>query len=206
MTVSSLNLSHNGFAKRHWVTAKGRDLYKGNGRVRHEYHILEQGPFQSIHYHSYQSKEVDPEQKTGLYDVGGEYHLEIYVFRNSKMIGGKPFERFNIKDLNINILEGKSRGHQEDARAKGFIEFIEALKGIRSREEMTSDFLSHKPAVMITSAIYQSAAAQLGGGNPKVSIPFFMDGTNSIRQDKADEYGISSTSRKSERTTCSSNQ
>lgn len=176
MTVCSLNLAHNGFARRHWVTAKGKDLYKGNGRVRHEFHILEQGPFQAIHYHSYQSKEVDPKLKTNLYEVGGEYHLEIYVFRNTKMIGGKAVERFTIKDLNINIMEGKSRGHQEDARGKGFIEFIESLHGQRNSENMISDFLTHKAAVLITSGIYQSATAQIAGKNPKINLKFNMKG------------------------------
>ncbi len=93
ITLASINLAHNGFAQRNWVTAKGKDLYKGNGRVRQETHILQQGPFQSVHYHSYQSKEVNPHENRGLYNVGGEYHLDIYVFRNAKMIGGNTFEK-----------------------------------------------------------------------------------------------------------------
>ncbi len=182
MTVCSLNLAHNGFARRHWVTAKGKDLYKGNGRVRHESHILEQGPFQSIHYHSYQSKEVNPKLKTDLYEVGGEYHLDIYVFRNTKMIGGKAVEKFTIKDLNINIMEGKSRGHQEDARAKGFLEFIESLQGLRPQYQMTSDFMSHRAAATITSGIYQSAVAQLNNSNPKINLPFWLGEIEEIEQ------------------------
>lgn len=178
MTLASINLSHNGFARRTWVTAKGRDLYKGNGRVRHEFHVLEQGPFQAIHYYSYQSKEVDVNKNFGLYDVGGEYHLEIYVFRNSKIIGGKALEVFNIKDLNRGIMEGKSRGHQEDARAKGFLEFIESLHGVRTRKCMTSDFLSHGAAVKITSGIYQSAVAQLKNKNAKINLDLKLRGLN----------------------------
>ncbi|MFP4424408.1 MAG: Gfo/Idh/MocA family oxidoreductase [Candidatus Woesearchaeota archaeon] len=174
MTVASLNLAHNGFARRDWVTAKGRDLYKGNGRVRHEQYVIEQGPFQAIHYQSYQSKEVDPKKKQGLYEVGSEYHLDIYVYKNTKMIGGKSVEKFTIKDLNINIMEGKSRGHQEDARAKGFTEFIEAMHGTRKREAMTSDFSTHGAAVLITSAIYQSACAQLKKMNPLIRLPFHL--------------------------------
>jgi hypothetical protein len=172
LTVASLNLAHNGFARRDWTTAEGRDLYKGNGRVRHEFHIIEQGPFQSIHYHSYQSKEVNPEDIDDVYKVGGEYHLDITVFRNTKMIGGKAVEVFNIKDLNVNVMEGKSRGHQEDARANGFLEFIEAVNNQRKREEMTSEFLSHKHAIIITSAIYQSAIARLHNKNPLIKVPF----------------------------------
>ena len=180
MTVASLNLAHNGFARRDWITAEGRDLYKGNGRVRHEFHIIEQGPFQSIHYHSYQSEEINPEDSDDIYEVGGEYHLEIFVFRNTKMIGGKALEVFNIKDLNVNIMGGKSRGHQEDARANGFLEFIEAVNNQRKREEMTSEFLSHKHAVIITSAIYQSAIARLKNKNPLIKMPFEIRLKNKI--------------------------
>lgn len=175
LTVGTINLVHNGFARRNWVSSAGRDLYKGNGRIRHESHIIEQGPFQAIYYHSYQSEEVDPNKRDGLFDVGGEYHLEIFVFRNTEMIGGRAVEKFNIKDFNIDIMEGKSRGHQESARANGFFEFIESLHGLRNSDDMTSDFLTHKAAVIITSGIYQSAVAQLKNKNPKINIKFNLD-------------------------------
>ena len=170
ITLSSINLAHNGFAQRCWVTAKGRDLYKGNGRVRQETHIIQQGPFQAIHYHSYQSKEVNPNKNQGLYDVGGEYHLDIYVFKNTKMIGGKTFEKISVKDLNKKIMSNKSRGHQEDARAKGFLEFVEFLEGKRKRKDMTSDFLTHRMGSLITSLIYRSIVSQYHNKNAKMRI------------------------------------
>lgn len=172
ITNATINLAHNGFGQRNWVTAANRDLYKGNGRIRHEFHIIEQGPFQSIHYHSYQSQEVDPSKKNELYAVGGEYHLDIYVFRNSNLLGGKSVEVFRINDLNVNIMEGRSRGHQEDARAKGFLEFIDAMKGKLSRCEMTSDFFTHRAGVLLTSAVYQSAAARVNHKNPLINIKY----------------------------------
>ena len=182
ITLGTINLVHNGFAKRNWISAEGRDLYKGNGRIRHESHIIEQGPFQAIHYHSYQSEEVNPENNEGIFDVGGEYHLDIFVFRNKKMIGGKAVEKFNIRDFNMDIMEGKSRGHQEDARAKGFLEFIDALHGLKNCENMTSDFSTHKAAVMITSGIYQSAAAQLENKNPKINMKFKLGKYKEVAQ------------------------
>jgi predicted dehydrogenase len=170
ITLASINLAHNGFAQRDWITAKGRDLYKGNGRVRQETHIIQQGPFQAVHYHSYQSKEVDPKKKSKLCGVGGEYHSEIYIFRNEKVIGGKNFERVIVPNLNKIILKDKSRGHQEDARAKGFLEFIEFLEGKRKREEMTSDFLTHRMGSLITSLVYQSIVSQYNNKNAKVGM------------------------------------
>ncbi len=170
VTLASINLIHNGLSRRHWLSTIGKDLYKGNGRIRQEQHIIQQGPFQAIHYHSYQSREVNPEDNEGIYEVGGEYHLDLYIFKNSQIIGGKEFEKISIKVLDINIMEGKSRGHQENARAKGFIEFLEFLEGKRTRKDMTSDFLTHKMASIITSAIYQSIASQFDDKNPKICI------------------------------------
>jgi len=155
MAVATINLLHNGFSRREWLSSKDRDLYKGNGRVRQETHIIQQGPFQSIHYHSYQAREVDPTVNRELYSVGGEYHSDIYVFRNP-LLGEKAFEIISIRDLHGLILDGNSRGHQEDARAKGFIEFIESLHGLRRHEQMSSDFSSHQGAVLIMSGIYQA--------------------------------------------------
>ena len=171
VTIATINLIHNGFSKRSWVSSKGRDLYKGNGRVRHETHIIKQGPFQAINYHSYQSKQVHPNMKENLYKIGGEYHSDIYVFRNP-LVKGKEMEIISVKDLFIPVLSGKSRGHQEDARARGFLEFVEALNGLRKRDKLSSDFSLHRGAVMIHSAIYQSAAAQWTNNNPVINLKF----------------------------------
>lgn len=170
-TLGSINLVHNGFAQRNWVTAKGRDLYKGNGRVRHESHYIEQGPFQAISYISYQSKEVDPSNLTGLYDVGGEYHLDIHVFRNDKMFPKwKNYERITVKDLGVEIMEGKSRGHQEDARRASILEFVAALRGKVNKVE--SDYNSHRRSTALFYAAYQSAVNRLQNKDILVNVPF----------------------------------
>lgn len=181
LTMASINLAHNGFSRRYWPTAIGRDLYKGNGRIRHEFHIIEQGPFQSIHIHSYQSSEVGVGIEDSLYELGGEYHMEIYVFRNSEMIGGKPVEVINIKNLLNPILSGSSRGHQEDARLLGFIEFVESLCNLRDREHMTSDLLTHRAGVHIMSAVYQSAISQMNGSSGKIKIDFIINGIGDVK-------------------------
>lgn len=162
ITLCSLNLNHTGFGKRDWPSANGRDLYKGNGRVRHEMYIIEQGPFQSIHLHSYQAFEVDPSVNgSRKYKVGGESHMDIYVFKNSGMIGGKTIEIIKLKDIQKQkFLDNKSRGHQEDARAEAFLEFISALKGTMKRSNMRSDLFTHTASVTLLSGIYQSIAAK----------------------------------------------
>lgn len=88
MTYGHIDLLQSGFSKRAWH-ALPNDTYKGNGRVRHEYMNVHVGPLLNIQLHSYQADESDKGAKDG---VGGEEHLEVYEFRNEKLIGGKPFE------------------------------------------------------------------------------------------------------------------
>lgn len=170
ITLGSINLVHNGFSQRGWLQAK-QDLYKGNGRLRHETHFIEQGPFQAISFISYQSSEVDPEKQQGLYDVGGEYHLDIHVFRNNNLFPKwKSYEKFSIKDISQNIITGYSRGHQEDARRNAIIEFIEYIKGKKLKPQ--SEFLDHERGTKLLSGVYLSAARRFNNKNPLINIKF----------------------------------
>ncbi len=171
LTLGSLNLVHNGFSQRGWVSSAGRNLYKGNGRLRHETHFIEQGPFQAISFISYQSKEIDPTKKQGVYEVGGEYHLDIHVFRNSALFSDwKSYEKYSIKDLDGYELEGYSRGHQEDARRKCILEFALFLQG--TSNECLSELPTHKRCVSLLSALYQSSVRAFNNKNPVVTIDY----------------------------------
>lgn len=170
-TLANINLAHNSYSQRGWLSVVGKDLYKGNGRLRHESHFIEQGPFQAISFISYQSREVDPSKTQGLYDFGGEYHLDIHIFRNSSLFPKwKTYEKTSIEDLNKNIMTGKSRGHQEDARRQAVVEFFKFLNG----EKITpvSDLLDHKRSTNLMFGVYQSAANKFRGRNPVVNIDF----------------------------------
>ncbi|MDF2576534.1 MAG: hypothetical protein K0S74_18 [Chlamydiales bacterium] len=173
MTLASINLLHNGFGKRDWVTARGRDLYRGNGRVGHEAHIIQQGPFQAIYFQSYKSKSfnnIDEQMLHSDMEVGSESHLQIYVFRNSSMIGGKEVEVFNIKELDR--LGNRAPGLDGKAKTQAILEFIQALHGLKTSEEMTSDFLTHEAASVIISGIYQSAAMRDSNQNACINLPY----------------------------------
>lgn len=154
LTLASINLCHNGYSQRNWATAAGRDLYKGNGRVSHESHIFQQGPFQSIHFHSYKSDEppVLNDKNTPL--IGTKEHLEIYIFRNHKMLGGKHVEIVDIDDLIA--MEGGRNGLKGKSKAKAFYEFVAGMKGEIAAADMVSDFSKHEVGATLTSAIYQS--------------------------------------------------
>jgi predicted dehydrogenase len=171
ITLGSINLVHNGFSQRGWVSAQGRDLYKGNGRLRHESHFIEQGPFQALSLVSYQSKEVDPGYTGDVYDVGGEYHFDLHVFRNSSLFKEwKAYERFSVKELGTQVMEGTSRGHQEDARRRAMLEFVRYLTG----EDLApvSDLSTHWRGVQLMYGVYHSAVQRRQGANPVVNIAF----------------------------------
>lgn len=168
-TLVNLSMIHNGSAQRNWPTSVNRDLYKGNGRIRHESHYVVQGPFQAISFISYQSKELNPDDTEGLYDMGGEYHLDINVFRNNVLFPDwDAYKKYTIKDLSNTIMEGRSRGHQEDARRNCLINFFQQIldKNINNK----SSLQSHKVSVLLHSAIYQSACARYSNKNPLINI------------------------------------
>lgn len=170
-TLASINLAHNSFSQRGWSSVSGRDLYKGNGRLRQESHFIEQGPFQAISLISYQSKEINPIETQGLYNVGGEFHLDIHIFRNKSLYPNwKTYEKISIKDLDKKITIGKSRGHQEDARKQAVLEFFKFLNG----ESIipVSDLLDHERSTKLMSGVYQSAANRFKNNNSVVNIDF----------------------------------
>ncbi len=169
ITLASVNLIHNSYSQRGWLEAN-KDLYKGNGRVRHESHFIEQGPFQAISIISYQSNQVDTNMKN-LYNAGGEYHLDIHIFRNSNLFPKwKSYEKISIKDLEKNTLSGYSRGHQEEARRKAIIEFIVSIKNKKSH--VASDLLSHEKSVKLLAGVYMSIARRYNNRNPLVNLKF----------------------------------
>jgi hypothetical protein len=171
MALAGVNLVHNGFSQRGWVSSEGKDLYKGNGRVRQESHCVEQGPFQSICISSYQSKEVDPNDVDDLYLPGGEYHCELHVFRNTNLFPEwRRHERYSVKDLNVEAMDGRSRGHQEDARRRAVLELVLFLRG--EKVLPVSDLATHRKGVVLMSGVYKSAARRSHGENPLVNMGF----------------------------------
>ena len=168
ITNITCNAIHNGFSQRNWIDATGRDLYKGNGRVRQESYLIEQGPFQSIVINSFQSEEIF---KSNLhpYDTGGEYHFDIDIFRNSKLFPEcKAYEHINMKDLRpMDEENGYSRGHQEAARRTCNTEFFKAILNEIPISKQTSNFLTHEITTKLLSSIYLSSSRE---SNNKINI------------------------------------
>lgn len=121
ITTANLNLLQNSVSRRSW-TDLPQDTYKSNGRIRHERVNICISYLFNIQIHSYQSYEIKDSKNTLDDEVGGLDHFDIYIFRNSDIIGGLPFEKLTLKDLKNKgtvIL-----GHNEDARGKIINDFI----------------------------------------------------------------------------------
>jgi predicted dehydrogenase len=158
ITNIGVHAVHNGFGQRNWESVIGRDLYKGNGRVRHESYIIEQGPFQSIIVNSYQSHEIF-KSDIDKYEVGGEYHYDIHVFRNSALFPEyKTYELLTMKELRGVEDLNYSRGHQENARRNCVEDFVLSINNNSSPKKEISNFLSHDLSTQILSSIYRSVS------------------------------------------------
>jgi predicted dehydrogenase len=154
------NTLHNSFSRRGWFDSTLRDLYKGNGRVRQESYIIEQGPFQSIIINSFQSQEIQKRDKNP-YSVGGEYHFDIHIFRNTSMFPELlTYEFLNMCSLKPVKDYGYSRGHQEDARRNCILDFYQSIVNKVPPEKQISNIMYHNLTTQIFSAIYTSAAKQ----------------------------------------------
>ncbi len=171
MTSIVCSTLHNSFSQRGWFDSVGRNLYKGNGRIRQESYIIEQGPFQSIVINSFQSQEIQKEC-TAPYSFGGEYHFDIHVFRNTNMFPKLlAYEFLDIQNLKPVEEKGYSRGHQEDARRNCIEDFYMSIMNQTPIDNQKSNLIDHDLTVHILSSIYNSAARQYTGGNGIIQEP-----------------------------------
>ncbi len=167
----SINLMHNSVSERNWVLPSP-DLYKGNGRIKHQSYYIQQGPFQSIQIHNYQSKSKQEKNNASDYGVGGNNHFDIYVFRNPKMFGGdtKNFAKYSLNDLDINNELDDTRLYHETAKETIVKEFIDAILSKVRRKRLKIDIATYQIPVQIMSSIYQSNARYKNKLNPLVKF------------------------------------
>ena len=169
---ASVNLMHNGFSRRAWMHP-GKDLYKGNGRVKHEQHRIHVGPFLGIQVHSYQAK--DKHERSGPEDLefGGNNHFEIKVFHNSEMLeqlgyACPPLQSISLSEIAETVGFDQSRLFIEQVKLGAIIEFLEFISGKRTRRELSSSIEDHCIPVEIMSSVYVSHNLQREGRNPLV--------------------------------------
>jgi len=168
----SINLLHNSFSRRAWLYPS-KDLYKGNGRVKHQSYIIQQGPFQCIQVHNYQSDDKQDQSDIEDYQIGGNNHFDIYVFRNAAMFGNneKPLTIYNLKSLDTkNTLDDAKLFHEKTKEAV-VTEFIDFIKGkIKDTSILKSNIDTHEIPVKIMSSICKSNVMQIRGKSPIVKF------------------------------------
>ncbi len=162
--LGNLSLLHNGYSRRSWIEP-GADLYKGNGRVKHEQHRVHIGPFLSLQLHSCQSKDRHDTCGTEDHELGGNNHFEMWVFRNTDMIGGEAVERITMGDIRKADAFSGGRLHIDQVKEGVLKDFADVLHGRIQPESLKSGIASHDMGVAMMSAIYCSAARDLAG-NP----------------------------------------
>lgn len=167
----SINLLHNSFSRRAWVNPK-KDLYKGNGRVKHQYYHIQQGPFQCIQIHNYQSNDKQDISNIEDYELGGNNHFDIYVFRNKEMFDDtqKPLEIIKLHDLITSENTDDSRLYHETVKDKVILEFISSIRGEVEKKDSTSSITSYHVPVQIMSSIYKSHINYTNNQNPLIKF------------------------------------
>lgn len=167
MGQASLNLLHNSFSRRGWLYPPA-DLYKGNGRVKHEHHRVHVGPFLAVAIHSYQAKSDHDASDDADLRPGGNNHFEIQIFRNTRMIGGKEVEVIHLDQL---AGFDRSRLYIEQVKEGVVDEFFRYLAGKLTEQELRSPLWDHAIPVRMLSAVYESHANLQRGDNPVIVKP-----------------------------------
>ena len=162
VTTSSINLLHNGFSRRSKYELSD-DVYKGNGRVRHERINIQVGPILNIQVHSYQSYEIrDSCYSSKELEPGGLDHFDIFIFRNAQLIGGKPFQRIRMSNKNRVRTQTHLR-HNEEARQQCTIDW---LNGVTNENNIENHSLTN----LIISSLYRCSAAESQGKLPFMEV------------------------------------
>lgn len=166
----TLELLHTSFSRRETLRP-GTNLYKGNGRVKHEHHSIQQGPFQNIQVHSYQSRAQHDESSADEHAVGGNNHFDIHVFRNCGLTGdARPLEIIRMGELEARAGFGSDRLATEQAKEAVVVEFLQFIRGELPRERVRSRLEDHHVPVRLMSAVYVSHVLQREGRHPLVGF------------------------------------
>lgn len=160
VTTAQMSLMQSGPSLRAWSTLPD-DTYKANGRVRHEAVNVQVGPLYNIQVHSYQAVEVgdDDSQYSG---VGSKNHFDIYIFRNSKLIGGKSLEVVKYGKFDSEQHSGDGMhyiGQNEQPRFR-------AIEELLSNTPSWSSLEDHAVTNKLMTVLYSNQAKQNFGKVP----------------------------------------
>ncbi|MER6399307.1 Gfo/Idh/MocA family oxidoreductase [Kitasatospora sp. NPDC001603] len=176
LALGSHSLAHTSFSQRGNLHPVPGALYKGNGRIGQESHIIQQGPFQALHLHVLQTLHADG----GGVDrraAGGADHIELHVFRNDRLgLGWERHRMLGFDDLTRDSTGGAVQPTQRSARTCAVTEFLSYLADRTPRAEMASDLADHRRPARLMAAAYLSLARRAAGGGqpcPPVVLDFY---------------------------------
>lgn len=153
-TLFTISLLHNSVSDRHWIRPR-KDLYKKNGRIKHEFFNIQQGPLQNIQIHSFQSKSDHDDPFSEGTGVGSNSHFEIHVFRNAKICGG---ESYQVIDVNEHVIKDEKL-ITEQSKIIMCDEFVKFCSGDIAKNELRSDVNKHGMGVALLTLSYKSGAS-----------------------------------------------
>ncbi|MEV7087995.1 Gfo/Idh/MocA family oxidoreductase [Streptomyces sp. NPDC093085] len=175
MTLGSINLAHHTFSQRGNLAPVLADLYKRNGRVGQESHIIQQGPFQALHFHCLQTLHDDTAEADPA-AVGGADHIAVHVFRNNRLRPRwKRYATFGFDDLTVGPGPATTLPTQRASRHRAVTEFLLYLAGQLPREQMASDLTAHRRSARLMAGVYLSMAQRHTGGSPAATLDFRTD-------------------------------
>jgi hypothetical protein len=174
--LAQANLQHNSFSRRHSLQPNA-DLYKGNGRVKHEFHEVKSGPFQTLVINSRQANDKHVRSKPSDVRLGSDNHFEVQVFRNSDILGEEaPLQVYSVGEVDNEPNRSSLPGLlSENVKIKILEESIEYAEGTKAASELKSSLADHSLPVHLMSAVYLSHIHRSAGRNPVVTIDLSYD-------------------------------
>ncbi|KAL4726682.1 hypothetical protein ACLX1H_005570 [Fusarium chlamydosporum] len=172
-----LDLQHTGFGRRTWLEP-GKDLYKGNGRVRHEMHEIKSGPFQSVILESRQSSDKHDIIRHDHAELGGNGHFDLKLFQNSGMLGNRnPLRVSSLNELikeqaGVSVHNGN---YSRSVKYAALDEALEFMEGKKSVQDLISNLPDHQIPAYLMSAIYMSHVQRKHNSNPIISLDLSFD-------------------------------
>ncbi|KAK8002318.1 hypothetical protein PG989_002037 [Apiospora arundinis] len=159
VALAQLNLQHNGFSRRHWLLPPS-DLYKGNGRVKHELHEVKSGPFQTIAIASKQAN--DKHDRARLEERKKGPGWAATTISRSRCFETATCWRATRSRCGRIRCRTSTRGILEDA--------IGFAQGERDIGDLQSNLTDHSISVNVMSATYISHIRRKAGLNPVVAV------------------------------------
>jgi hypothetical protein len=159
--LSQIRLLHNSYSRRAWLQPNA-DLYKGNGRVKHERHEINQSFFQTVMIDSFQAKSDHRVNDAEEFRTGGNNHLVVRVFRNAEWWPTRvtAYEEFDAEALARESGLSAETLFTDHAKQTMVGDFLACISGEKSLTEHRSRLQSHLLTSQMMAAMSEALALE----------------------------------------------